>query len=363
MPVVMALALLAGAEEARAFTYTFVGATLSNGSTLAADSVTFPIGYFDSTTSSLDTDFTITVGIDQTSMFANEMVISVANAVDTLNQGVPTTGNLDFGTISVGQIDFESVLLHEMGHALGLGHVNLASESGLPSALQDYTATLPGANGSFDLNAGPDGIIGSADDLRGDDINTNYFRIDGVADNDPFNTLLPAVIDSSTYSIDLADLTGGDTFSANADRAVAGLLGYANTEAAMQQGSFFGEVQRMLGADDVAGLRYAQSGIDHVAGTADDYVFDLQFVGLTDDADILIDFDNTQTGFAVTGSSAFIINGDAFLSNADIFFNSGFNWAFSTVSTVVPLPASALTMLGGFGVLMGVAGRRRAMTA
>ncbi|MEO1318531.1 MAG: hypothetical protein AAFW01_18405, partial [Pseudomonadota bacterium] len=66
-----------------------------------------------------------------------------------------------------------------------------------------------------------------------------------------------------------------------------------------QQGSFFGEVQRTLTADDIAGVRYAQSGIDHLAGTSDDYVFDLQFIGLVDDADILIDFDNSQTGFAV----------------------------------------------------------------
>lgn len=42
------------------------------------------------------------------------------------------------------------------------------------------------------------------------------------------------------------------------------------------------------------------SGLDEMQGTADDYTINLSFIGLDAGADIMIDFDNTKTGFAVS---------------------------------------------------------------
>lgn len=329
------------AKRADAFGYIFAGETFGT------DLVTHQIGY-NGSGGILD----ISVGIDPNSLFATDMEISVQNVIRTWNELVPTTGNLQFGSennIGFNQIDFESTLLHEMGHSLGLSHVNAASESGLSDNDKNYTKATNGANNVFDLNPGADGIRGSADDIRGDDLNLNWFRKDT---NNPFDTDLPEVIDSTTYSVDLADLPGSDLFSTNADRDVSPLYSAANTEAVMQQGAFFDEAQRTLSADDVAGIRYSMAGLDELAGTSDDYFFNLQYAGFDSNADIVIDFDNNATGFAVSQSSGFLLGGHAVIAQSDIFFNSGFNWFFNDVSNAV-VPALASTPVPEPSTLVG----------
>ena len=294
----------------------------------------------------------ITVGIDPASAFASQMQISVQNVISTWNGLNVTTGNVQFGNIAGSEMDFESVLLHEMGHSLGLAHVNLASESGQAGANQNYSKSGLGGNGVYDLNAGGDGIIGSADDIRGDDVNFNFFE-NGV--NNPFT--VNGIVDSSTYSTDLSNLPGGDTYVANADRNVSALYGVPNTEAAMQQGSFFGETQRTLAGSDVIGIRFAMSGIDEIQGTADDYTLLLTFAGLDATADIVIDFDNSQTGFAVSQTSFSSLGSDHWsITDSNIFFNSGFDWFFNQTSSI-PEPGSALLLMGL--ATAGFVGRRR----
>lgn len=315
---------IGGARDANAFAYIFTQ--------FGADMVTHAKGY-----NGTGGNITVSVGIDATSAFATQMQISVANVVNTWNGKTATTGNLDVGGIGFSQVDFESTLLHEVGHSLGLAHVNAATESGLTGNNRNFTKAEVGTNGVLDINAGGDGIIGSADDIRGDDVNLNYFR---VTNNNPFATNL-GVVDSTTYSRDVADLQGGDTFSANGDRAVAAALGFADTEVVMQQGAFFGETQRSLGADDVAGLLYAQAGLDGIAGTSDDYVVTLDFLGLTGAADILIDFDNSETGFAESQNGGTFLTGDDIaITSSRIFFNTGSNWYFNQESNDIPAPAS-----------------------
>lgn len=310
------------ADLLHAFAYIFAGE--SNG----VDLVIHPIGY-----NGTGGTLTLTVGIDPSSANAANMVVSTQNVVQRFNQLVPTTGNLVFGTnndIPASSVDFESTLLHELGHSLGLAHVNAATESGLTGADRDYTKATDGADNAFNLNAGTDGLRGSADDLRGDDVNLHWFRI---ATNDPF-TIAPTV-DATTYSRDLAELPTGDNFPTNADRNVGANLGYVNSEAVMQQGAFFDEDQRNLGHDDVAGIRFAAAGLDETAGTADDYVLTLQYAGLTTSADIVIDFDDTQTGFAVSQSGGvFLGTNHGAIASTAIYFNTGFNWHFTTA----PLP-------------------------
>lgn len=299
----------------------------------------------------------ITVGVDATSVNATDMLVSAQNVVNTFNGMTPTVNNVVTGVIQNNQIDFESVLLHEMGHSLGLSHDNLASDSGLPDAQQRATYSTRGGDGTFDVDAGTDGVIGTADDVRGDDVNLTYFRI---GSNDPFDTNL-GVVDSTTYSRDIADLPAGDNFVAAPTREVAATLGYVSTESVMTQLSVFGEVQRTLGASDVAALLYAQSGVDSLAGTADDYTLNLQFVGLTSTADILIDFDNTQTGFGVSQSSLTFLSGnDLAITGNNVYFNSGFNWIFNqTSNAAMPVPVPASGMFLGFGVVALTALRRR----
>ncbi len=317
------------------------------------DRVTHPIGY-----TGTGGVIPVTVGIDPTSAFAAQMVTPVQNTVNTWNSLSPTTGNLISGganAIPVFSFDFESVMLHELGHALGLSHVNAATESGLATALQDYTKATDGVNNVFDLNDGAGNIIGSADDIRvPDDNNLNWYR---TSNNNPMTLASP--VDSTNYARNLASLPGVDTFSANSDRTVVGALGFANSEGVMNQGTFNDEAQRTLVHDDVAGISYAMAGIDETAGNADDYTIALSFVGLTTAADIVVDFDNGQTGFAVTNLMGSTISGDYIeLTSADIFFNTGpfilsgnsFNWFFTPAPAVggelIPLDTTSLLLAG-----------------
>lgn len=338
--------LLTVQKQTLAQAYIFAGAT--NG----VDVVAHPTGY-DGTGGTLN----VTVGIDPTSVNASDMEISTRNVVNTWNRLNPTTNNFAFGVIDGSEIDFESVLLHEMGHSIGLAHVNLGSQGGVSGNNTDYSNSTSGNDLTFSFNSGVDGVIGSSDDVRGDDVNLQYFN----TLNDPFVIDPSGVVDSTTYSRDLADLPNGHLYAANANRDVAALLGYGNTESVMNQGSFFGEVQRELAAADVAGVRYAESGLDELAGTSDDYDLVLEYVVWDGQAgsrpDIVIDFDNNQTGFAVSQSSGQFLNSDHIaITTNSIFFNSGFNWHFNTV-LAVPEP-TAFAWLGLMGIA-AVSRRRR----
>ena len=292
------------------------------------DIVTHPLGYTGS-----GTTLSISVGIDSTSMNAASMLIPVQNIVNTFNSLTATTTNLVFGgsnNIPANEFDFESVALHELGHSLGLAHPNLASESGLLGSDTNYTRSRVGSNAAFDLGIGGDGVRGSSDDIRGDDINLHWFRI---SNNNPF--IIAGTVDSTTYSRLVANLPAGQTFPANADRTVSALLGVANTEAVMQQGTAFDEAQRTLTHDDVATLRLAMAGLDETAGTGDDYTITLTAAGITDTADILLNFDN-GSGLASSSSGGSFLNGThAAITSTSIRFSNLFNWFFNDVSNGV----------------------------
>lgn len=273
-------------------------------------------------------EISVTVCIAPTSESIVDMLVSVQNSISVWNAREPVSPNLFLGgsnDIPVNQIDFESTLLHEIGHCLGLAHPNLATESGLPSADRDYTKADRGTNGSFDIDPGTDGIKGSADDLRGDDINLHWFNT-GI--NNPF--VLTTPIDVSTYSRDLADLPAGDNFAANADRTVGNALGFPSSEAVMQQGAFFDEDQRQLGVDDVATLGLGMAGIDRTAGTSDDYATVLEYGGVANGCDITIEVTGTSFAFCSVGGS-FIAPDHLRITNASIQLGSAseFAWFFN----------------------------------
>jgi len=326
LSLVLVLLITLSLNFAYPFAYLFAGFVTTSGDVISADTVTHPIGY-DGTGGEL----IITVGINPTSTNASKMPVSVQNVITVFNNLIGQNSNLEFNSPrpTNNEVDFESVLLHEMGHSLGLAHCNIASESELNPILQDYTKSLVGDNGNFDLNAGADGIIGSADDVRGDDININYFKI---ADNNPFT--ISETIDISTYSRDLANLPNGNLFSANGDRGVANSLFFSGTETVMQQGTFNGEQQRALGFDDIAGIKYAMAGFDEVQGTDDDYTITLQYVGITSTADILIQFDDDQTGLAFAQVVGTVFSNEhAVVTTGDIFFGTDVvDWYFNDIT-------------------------------
>lgn len=312
----------------------YAGAYVFAGEGNGVDVVAHPTGYL-----GLGGNVEVEVCIVPGTPNAASMEVSMQNIVDRFNLLVPTLGNLKFGNDSDAgnaEIDFESVALHEVGHCIGLAHPNLATESGVASADRNYTKTTDGADNTFDLDEGSDNVKGSADDGRGDDVNLHWFEIDV---NDPFVTT--ETPDSANYSRDVADLPSGDDFAANADRDVSSLLGYPLSEAVMQQGSFFGEDQRALGADDVTTLRHARAGADRDAGDGDDYTVTLTYGGISNDVgcDVNLSFDDTETGFAVCKLTGAFINGTNIrITSANSFYNTGFNWHYS--SDRIPLPAA-----------------------
>ena len=215
------------------------GAFIFAGEASGVDVVTHPTSY-----TGQGGLLTLRVCIVPGSANAAAMEIPILNNINIYNRLQPTTGNLLSGgnnNIPSGQIDFESVSLHELGHCVGLGHVNAASESGLTGNNRNYTKAADGSNNQLDINRGADGIIGTRDDIRGDDVNLHWYR---KSNNNPFT--IAGTVDSSTYARDLSDLPAGHSFAANGDRSVASSLGFPNTEAVMQQGSFFDEAQRAL---------------------------------------------------------------------------------------------------------------------
>ncbi len=306
------------------------GAYIFANDTGSLNYVTHPQGY-----TGAGGVITVRVCIDPASANAADMEYSIQNNIAVFNQLQPTTGNIvrnSNNNIPSGALDFESVSLHEIGHCLGMAHVNLASESQLTGNNRDYTRSTTGAgvstdpNNGYDLDAGADGIIGSSDDIRGDDENLVYFR---RSNNNPFT--IDSVVDSTTYSRNLADLPAGHSYAANADRDVAADLGYPLTEAVMQQGTLYDEAQRTLGHDDVATLKYAQSGKDELAsGSSDNYTMVMEYGGISNtNCDINVSFTNTSSLAFCSIGGTFIGTNHLRITTANIEFGQSYNWFFN----------------------------------
>lgn len=332
--ILAALALSLTALQAHAAAFLFADGA-------EPDLITHPHGY-----TGIRQHLEISVCIAPGSAHAAEMVAPLQNVVATLNALDPTVGNLLFGNdnnIPNNFIDFESVALHEIGHCIGLAHPNAGTESGLHPNDRIYARAAPGPNGVFDLNPGPDGVRGSRDDVRGDDVGLLWFR---RADNDPF--VIGPTVDHTAYARDTSDLPPGSTFAETGSRLVSGLHGLPLSEAVMHQLTYIDEAQRTLAADDVAGLRLAMSGLDRTQGTTDDYTFSLTFGGESSDCDVVVAFSSTQTGFAQCNVWASDIEADAVrVTAASAWFHPGFNWFFNSAApaapTATPPPTSTQT--------------------
>lgn len=205
---------------------------------------------------------------------------AIVRAIATWNNMAFQNNNLK-QTTPVGFVDFETIILHELGHcSYGLGHPNL---SGLvePQAGQMATIALAGDNLAFDFSAGADGAAGSRDDVRGDD--ENYFWFNKV-DNNPFFAIGGA-IDTTAYSRDVLDLPVGSLFAANANRLSGPVSSppVLDTESIMNGIFFSGDSIRNIQADDFAIVSLGQAGLDGVEATADDYSVSLSYLGRMED--------------------------------------------------------------------------------
>ncbi len=246
--------------------------------TAMPNAVSHPLGY-----NGTGGNLTVSVCVEPTSPFATNLPAPLQKAILTLNNLTPTIGTyVPPGTstqVPANQWDAESALLHEVGHCIGINHTNLATvlPEPLPTFFGDASYSTEGPDMDFTFTfIGGDNIWGSKDDDRGDDVNLVWFR---KSSNDPFliDPLPAPAVDSLTYSRNLADLPAMHDYAANGTPSVAGSLGYPSTRAVMYAQIGPQSEFRSLANDDVAMLKYGMSGLDEIAGTADDYTFTVEF--------------------------------------------------------------------------------------
>jgi hypothetical protein len=315
--------------NAQAHAGAFIFASEANG----LDVRTHPTNYSGTGGTLANLSICLDVSVPSTALVASQAEASIRKAVATYNRlrSIPdNTYALDDATdITTGMIDFESTLLHEMGHCQGLAHPNHANESGLNEPDRNGTKSTVGVDTLFNQAAGLDTLHGSSDDVRGDDNNLHYYQR-GV--NNP--GLLPPGFGSSTLIRALTALPSGQLYAANADRDVMSALGFPNTEAVMQQGAFFDEAQRHLQHDDVTTLRFARTGLNAVQGDADDYSYRLQYVGQLSNptsaaCNLRVRIDSS-TSFAVCATSSTTLNTtNRRITSSNLAFNAGTAWFYS----------------------------------
>lgn len=303
------------------------GAFVFAGEANGIDRIAHPSGFTASNVAVLN----VNVCIDPASSLTSPLVLPVNNVINTWNNLNMTSPNVFLGAgnnIPSGELDWESTVLHEVGHCIGLAHPNLGSRTGVSGSNTNYTITTDGSNNTYAFGAGVDSIIGSSDDSRGDDINLHWFNKNI---NNPFVASPP--YDSSNYSRLTGDLPVGHSFVANADRLVGVALGFPSSEAVMQQGTFTDEDQRSLSVDDVVSIRIAMSGLDEIEGTADDYTINLNYFGVSNSSacDINIKHDTTYGGLAVCELGGAFVGPHTVITSANIRIGTGFSWFFNTV--------------------------------
>ena len=218
-------------------------------------------------------------------------VMDTWNALEPMAGNCPACGLIE-DPLSAGPTasDAFSTLLHEIGHcALGLDHTNWIDTQGLDT-------NFTNSRDALSITAGADTVEGSNDDvvlpLPGTGL-VHWFRI---ADNDPV-AIDATVIDEDTFSRARLSLPAGHLWAASANVGVADQLGAPGTSAVMFSAGDPDDVFLGLSPDEVATVRFGMTGLDKVAGTADDYTYRLIYVADCAAADFSVQFGTPAGGF------------------------------------------------------------------
>ncbi len=209
------------------------------------------------------------------------LVGPVQRAIQMWNQLSSTTGNCSGCVLweenpPTGLLSLPDTVLHEIGHcAMGLDHPNLAESE------FDVDGDGQISHTSFTVSAGT-ALVTDSNGVRGDAEDQHPFSSQDIAwfrirDNNPV-IVDSIMIDKDTYSRATAvDLPSGHNYAASANRGVAGILGFSNTQSVMYSGIAPGTQYHSLAADEVNMVRMGMTGVDRDAGTSDDYTIELRF--------------------------------------------------------------------------------------
>ena len=118
----------------------FVHANDNNGT----NAITHPTGY-----DGIGDVVIVNVCISPASEDIELIESPLKNIIATMNRLQSKPRNVILGSgnnVPNDQVDWESVMLHEMGHCIGLAHPNLGSQFGLPPGGANATATTDGVS-------------------------------------------------------------------------------------------------------------------------------------------------------------------------------------------------------------------------
>lgn len=274
-----------------------------NGLLMGAFAIVHPPGYTNVHQPTIEVDVC-------TSLLAPELEGPTQRAVATWDALSPITGNCPLCILPedphpTGTLHAESVILHELGHALGLEHPNLLfadpqDPSPPPSGLTQTSFAAAFAGATQGVLIGMDGVRGSRDDFMDDlfgttAVNVNWFR---EADNDPF-VVDGTIIDINSFSRTTSTmLPPGSTWAASANYCHAYQLGYQRTQAVMYSLASTTTVFNGITADDANMVKMQRAGEDRIAQTGDDYIANINWVPDCTDAEIEVRFGPLNVGVA-----------------------------------------------------------------